>query len=153
MPAEITARGETDTQSHSGGGRQGADRQVDDSFACPHIGAGKTFNRFCVNMLSATAHVARCHLSVRPAPQLRLRHPPLPGVSLFLGIRCHLSVRPAPQLRLRHPPLPGVSLFWRFRCHLASHPAPRLKFQFVSEQHKTRLIQKATNLKNKHFYR
>ena len=113
----------------SDGGRQGADRQVYDSFACPHIGAGKTFNRLCVNMLSAAAHVARCHLSVRPVPQLRLRHPPLPGVSLIGRIRCHLSVRPVPQLRLRHPPLPGVSLIGRIRCHLSVRPAPQLRLR------------------------
>ena len=47
-------------QSHSSGGRQGADKQVDNDFACPHIGAGKTFNQFCIKMLSATVHVSRC---------------------------------------------------------------------------------------------
>ena len=69
----------------------------------------------------------RCHLSVRPAPQLRLRHPSSPGVSRFCRIRCHLSGRPASQPRLRHPSLPGVSRFCRNRCHLSSHPAPRPK--------------------------
>ena len=38
-------------QSHSSGGRQ-----ADDDFACSHIGTGKTFNRFCVKMLSVTAN-------------------------------------------------------------------------------------------------
>ena len=57
-----------------------------------------------------------------------LRHPSLPGVSLFLGIRYHLSGRPASQPRLRHPPLPGMSLFRRIGSHLrrvtqASGPA------------------------------
>ena len=42
-------------QSHSSGGRQGAYRQADDGFACSHIGTGKTFNRFCIKMLSVTA--------------------------------------------------------------------------------------------------
>ena len=43
-------------QSHSSGGRQGADRQADDGFACQYIGTGKTFNQFCAKMLSATAN-------------------------------------------------------------------------------------------------
>ena len=43
-------------QSHSSGGRQGADKQVDNDFTYPHIGAGKTFNLFCAKMLSVTAN-------------------------------------------------------------------------------------------------
>ena len=65
------------------------------------------------------------HLASHPAPQLRLRHPPLPGVSLFRGNRCYLSGRPAPRPRLRHPSSPGVSLIWRNRCHLSGRPVPQ----------------------------
>ena len=43
-----------------GGGRQGADRQADDGFTCPHIGTGKTFNLLCTKVLSATARVSSC---------------------------------------------------------------------------------------------
>ena len=57
-----------------------------------------------------------------------LRHPSLPGVSLFRGNRCYLDCRPASQPRLRHQPLPGVSRFRRIGSHLrrvtqASGPA------------------------------
>ena len=51
-------------QSHSSGGRQ-----ADDDFACSHIGTGKTFNRFCVKMLSVTAN---CTVEL-PSYQIALR--------------------------------------------------------------------------------
>ena len=60
--------------SHSSGGRQGADRQADDDFACSHIGTGKTFNRFCAKMLSATAPVLWTNL---PSYQIALRRCPV----------------------------------------------------------------------------
>mgnify|MGYP007049952407 CR=1 FL=1 len=43
-----------------GGGRQGADRQEDDGFTCPHIGTGKTFNSLCTKVLSTTTRVSSC---------------------------------------------------------------------------------------------
>ena len=55
-------------QSHSSGGRQ-----ADDDFACSHIGTGKTFNRFCVKMLSVTAN---CTVEL-PSYQIALRRCPV----------------------------------------------------------------------------
>ncbi len=73
------------------------------------------------------------HPSVRPArshslPEERLlpgplRHPSLPGVSLFQRFRCYLGRPPARHGPLRHPSLPGVSLFRCFRCYLDRPPA------------------------------
>ena len=61
LAARLTFLGSRDCSGiarPSGGGRQGADRQADNDFACPHIGAGRTFNLLCTTMLSATARVS-----------------------------------------------------------------------------------------------
>ena len=47
-----------------------------------------------------------------------LRHPPLPGVSLFRRFRCYLGRPHALPGPLRLPPLPGVSRFRRIGSHL-----------------------------------
>ena len=46
--------------------------------------------------------------------------PPLPGVSLFRRFRCYLGRLPTPHGSLRHPSLPGVSLFSENRLTPAS---------------------------------
>ena len=81
IPATSHAGGDNDLaerptflrQSHSSGGRQGADKQVDNGFACPHIGAGKTVNQFCIKMLSVTAN---CTVEL-PSYQIALRRCPV----------------------------------------------------------------------------
>ena len=61
-----------------------------------------------------------------PAPYGPLRHPPLPGVSLFRRFRCYLDRPHARHGPPRHPPLLGVSRFRRIGSHLrrvTRHPA------------------------------
>ena len=86
------------------------------------------------------------HPSVRPAcshslPVERLlpgplRHPSLPGVSLFRHFRCYLDRPPALQSSPRHSPLPGVSHFRHFRCYLGrtSGAAERQRVCGANEQ-------------------
>ena len=61
-----------------------------------------------------------------PAPYGPLRHPSLPGVSLFRCFRSYLDRPHALQSLLRLPSLPGVSRFRRIGSHLrrvTRHPA------------------------------
>ena len=59
-----------------------------------------------------------CYLDRPPALHGPLRHLSPPGVSLFRCFRCYLNHQPARHGPLRHPSLPGVSLFRHFRCYL-----------------------------------
>ena len=61
-----------------------------------------------------------------------LRHPSLPGVSLFRCFRCYLNPPPAMHGPQRHPPPPGVSLFRRFRCNLDRPPTPHGSLRYPS---------------------
>ena len=54
----LCRRGHKPNTCDNSGGRQGADRQVDDGFTCRPGGTGKTFNLLCTTMLSATARVS-----------------------------------------------------------------------------------------------
>ncbi len=60
----------------------------------------------------------RCYLDLPPIPYGPLRNSSLPGVSLFRHFRSYLDLPPIPYGPPRHPPLPGVSLFRHFRCYL-----------------------------------
>ena len=60
----------------------------------------------------------RCYLDRPPASHSSLPHPSPSGVSLFRSFRCYLDRPPASHSSLPHPPPPGMSLFRRFRCYL-----------------------------------
>ena len=62
--------------------------------------------------------MSRCHLNRPPASHGSLRHPSLPGVSLFRRFCCYLDRPPALHGSLRYPSPPGVSRSRRIGSHL-----------------------------------
>ena len=80
----------------------------------------------CSAWLSVASAAARCEpvpafpLIPDPStyPAWSLRHPSLPGVSLFRHFRSYLTLPPILHGPLRHPSLPGVSRFRRIGSYL-----------------------------------